>query len=41
MQIKLCPIGLPDFGELDTKTEVPPATYANRWETNKRVSLRG
>jgi len=30
MQTNLCPINLPDFGEIDAKPEVPPATYANR-----------
>jgi len=30
MQTNLCPIDLPDFGEIDAKPEVPPATYANR-----------
>jgi len=38
MRTNLCPIDLPDFGEIGAKPEVPPATYANRCEEAYRRS---
>jgi hypothetical protein len=38
MQTSLCPIDLPDFGEIRAKPEVRPTTYANRCEEAYRRS---